>query len=313
MQYFPATDAPGSPDIAAFHDRATGSWQYVASDPASGAAVIIDPVLDFDPAAGATWTDSADEILGYVSREGLSVAWVLDTHPHADHISAAHYLAQRLESRQGIGRKVLQVQDIWADLYAEDGMRNRPDYWDQLFIDGEGLALGRLQVQVMAAEGHTPASVSYRIGDALFAHDTLMMPDRGTARADFPGGSAEVLWSSLRVILDMPAGTRVFIGHDDGGPESGGPESGGTEKARPVACMATVAQHRAQNVHVRDGIDAATFIAMREARDATLPLPARMLLALQVNLRGGRLPARDARGRAVLRLPLNRFTPRSRD
>lgn len=295
MQHFPATRSQNSPDVAAFYDKATGSWQYVASDPATGQAAIIDPVLNFDPAAGATWTACADEILSYVAEKGLEVAWVLDTHPHADHFSAAHYLAQKLAARQGIGRRVLEVQRIWADLYAQDDLQNRPDYWDRLFDDGDSIALGELQVRVILSTGHTLASVSYLVGDAVFAHDTLMMPESGSARADFPGGSTEELWHTIRTILDLPGETRVFIGHDYG---------------EAPACMAAVAEHRATNKHVKDGITKSEFIETREARDATLGLPDRMLHALQVNLRGGRLPEPDAQGRAVLRVPLNRFTPK---
>ncbi|MBN8293188.1 MBL fold metallo-hydrolase [Rhodobacter sp. NTK016B] len=295
MQRFPATQSQNSPDVAAFYDKATGSWQYVASDPETGQAVIIDPVLNFDPAAGATWTACADEILSYLRERGLTVVFVLDTHPHADHFSAAHYLAQKLGARQGIGRRVLDVQRLWADLYAQDDMQDQPDHWDRLFDDGDTFAIGGLQAQVILSTGHTLASVSYRIGDAIFAHDTLMMPESGSARADFPGGSTEELWHSIRTILDLPGDTRVFIGHDYGD---------------DPACMATVAEHRATNKHMKDGITKAEFIETREARDATLGLPDRMLHALQVNLRGGRLPEPDAQGRAVLRVPLNRFTPK---
>ena len=298
MHYSKSSGAPGSPDVACFHDEATGSWQYVASDPATRRAVVVDPVLNFDPAASASWTASADEIADYVAEAGLTVDWVLDTHPHADHLSAAHYLAGKLGARQGIGEKVLGVQDIWADLYAEDSLRNRDDWWDRMFADGDSFEVGGLTVEVMLSTGYTMASVSYRVGDALFAHDTLMQPDSGSSRADFPGGSTEELWETIQRILALPEETRVFIGHDYGG------------DGRDAACEATVGDHLARNKHVKAGTGKAEFVKLRDERDATLPLPDRMLHALQVNLRGGRLPEPDAKGRAVLRVPLNRFDPR---
>ncbi len=298
MHFFPASDHVNSPDVAAFYETATGSWQYVVSDPSTKAAAIIDPVLDFDAASGATWTDSADEILSYVADNGLNVVWVLDTHPHADHFSAASYLAERLNAPQAIGKKVLEVQNIWADLYADDSLKNRPDYWDRLFEPGDSFEIGELKAEVILSTGHTLASVSYFIGDAVFAHDTFMVPDSGTSRADFPGGSSEELWDSLQTILALPGETRVFIGHDY--------QKGGREEA----CMATVSEHKASNIHVKDGISKAEFIETRDARDATLALPKQMLYALQVNIRGGRLPEPDDKGRAVFSIPVNRFEPR---
>ena len=297
MQLYPASASPGSPTVAAFYEEVTGSWQYVASCPETGKAIIVDPVLDFDPAACATWTASADEILAYVEDQGLEVEWVLDTHPHADHFSAAPYIKARLGNRpqQAIGTRVLRVQEIWADFYADDSFADRPDYWDRLFDHGDRFAVGTCDVAVLLSTGHTLASISYCMGDAIFAHDTLMYPDSGTSRCDFPGGSSAELWDSIQVILANDPQTRIFVGHDY------------RKDGRPEACMATVEAHRATNIHVRDCIDRATFIATRDARDATLPLPGRMLYALQVNIRGGRLPEPDGKGRAVLRVPLNRF------
>ena len=293
----PHTDQPGSPDVACFYEETTGSWQYVASDPETKRAIIIDPVLDFDPAGGATWTASADEIADYVAAEGLTVEWVLDTHPHADHFSSAHYLAEKLGAQQAIGEKVLKVQEIWADYYADDSLANSPGHWDRLFADGDSFTVGGLEIKVMLSTGHTLASVSYLVGDAIFAHDTFMVPDSGTSRADFPGGSTEELWESLQAILALPEDTRVFVGHDYG--------KGG----RDPACMATVGEHLESNIHVKRGVTREEFIKTRDERDATLSLPKQMLYALQVNLRGGRLPEPDAKGRAVLRVPLNRFDP----
>nr|WP_321508285.1 MBL fold metallo-hydrolase [uncultured Celeribacter sp.] len=298
MQFYPASRTAGSPDVAAFYEKVTGSWQYIVSDPATNAAAIIDPVLDFDPAAGATWTASADELLDYVAEKGLKVVWVLDTHPHADHFSAAAYLADKLNAPQAIGGKVLDVQRIWADLYADDRLKERADYWDRLFEPGDSFEIGNLRAKVILSTGHTLASVSYVIGDAVFAHDSFMVPDSGTSRADFPGGSSEELWESLQTILAMPGDTRVFVGHDY------------CKGGRDAACMATVAEHKASNIHVKDGISKAEFIATRDTRDASLPLPKQMLYALQVNIRGGRLPEPDDKGRAVFSIPVNRFEPK---
>ncbi|MEM9140868.1 MAG: MBL fold metallo-hydrolase, partial [Pseudomonadota bacterium] len=250
-----------------------------------------------DPAAGATWTYSADEVLDYAAREGLDVEWVLDTHPHADHFSAAPYMKDRLGGRpkQAIGKRVLDVQDIWADMYADDSLKGRSDYWDQMFEPGDTFDLGQCRVEVSLSTGHTLASITYTVGDAVFAHDTMMMPDSGTSRCDFPGGSSAELWDSIQAILANPDETRIFIGHDY------------CKDGREEACMATVADQKAANIHVKAGTTRDEFLAARDGRDATLPLPGRMLYALQVNIRGGRLPEPDDKGRAVLSMPLNRF------
>ncbi|MCA0206971.1 MAG: MBL fold metallo-hydrolase [Proteobacteria bacterium] len=298
MQFFPASTEPGSPDVAALYDKATGSWQYIVSDPGTGEALIVDPVLDFDAKAAATGTANAEALLAQIEAKGLKVGLIVDTHPHADHLSAAAWLAGRLGARMATGQRVLGVQRLWADYYADDNLADRPEYWDRLFADEDGFSLGGLKGRVVLAAGHTTVSVTLQVGDAVFAHDTLMMPDSGTARADFPGGSAEVLWQTIRETLDLPEETRVFIGHDYG------------KDGREPACMATVGAHRQENIHVRDGVSRETFLRLRAERDATLPLPDRMLMALQVNLRGGRLPEPDAKGRRVLRVPLDRFDAR---
>ncbi|MEM7439726.1 MAG: MBL fold metallo-hydrolase [Pseudomonadota bacterium] len=297
MQFFPSSGQPGSPNVAAFYERASGSWQYVVWCPATRKAAIIDPVLDFDPAASATWTYHADELLAYVAEEGLTLDWVLDTHPHADHFSSAPYIKDQLGGvpQQGIGKRVLKVQDIWADMYAEDDIKNRPDYWDRLFEPGDTFMIGECEVSVILSTGHTLASITYVMSDAAFIHDTFFMPDSGTARCDFPGGSSEELWDSLQAILALPDDTRLFTGHDY------------CKGGRGEICMATVAEQRETNIHM-GGATREEFIKTRDDRDDTLPLPGRMLYALQVNIRGGRLPEPDADGRAVLRVPLNRFT-----
>ena len=291
----PSSAEPGSPDVAAFYEPDTGSWQYVFSDPATAKAGIVDPVLNYEPSAGATWTESADAILAYVEDKRLEVEWVLDTHPHADHFSSARYLKEKLGAKQAIGRETLKVQEIWADLYAEDGLAGDASHWDRLFHEGDRFEVGGLGVEVWFSPGHTLASITYLVGDAAFAHDTLMVPDSGSSRADFPGGDAGVLYDSISRILGLPGETRIFVGHDY------------CKNGRDPACMATVDQHWAENIHFASKPSREEFVRVRSERDATLALPDRMLAALQVNTRGGRLPEPDAQGRRVLRIPLDRF------
>jgi glyoxylase-like metal-dependent hydrolase (beta-lactamase superfamily II) len=287
------------PDVRAFFDRPTGSLQYVVHDPATRRGAIIDPVWNYAPEAGALTRDSADAILRYVEQEGLSIDWVIDTHPHADHFSAVALLASELGANTGIGERVVEVQKIWKSLYnlgdeiAADGSQ-----WDRLFLDGDSFQIGNLTVRVMLSPGHTLASVSYVVGDAAFVHDTLMMPANGTSRADFPGGSAKDLWNSIRRILDLPLQTRLFVGHDYP-PDDKAPQF-----------VASVAEHRLSNRHVSDAISRDRFLDLRRARDASLALPELMLAAMQVNIRGGRLPAPEGDGHRYLKLPLNRFDPR---
>lgn len=290
-----ASDTP-RPIVRPFFDRPTGSLQYVVHDPDTMAGAIIDPVWNFDARAARTSTTSAEEILAYVKDTGIRVEWVLDTHPHADHFSAAPWLADRLGGvPRGIGAKVADVQKLWRAIYDDPTLPQDGAGWDRLFDDGDSFMLGQIPVRVMLSPGHTLASVTYVIGDAAFVHDTLMMPPSGTSRADFPGGSAAELWRSIRAILDLPGETRLFVGHDY-------PASGA-----PPRYMATVAEQRLSNSHVKDGMSEPEFIALREARDATLPLPALMLFALQVNLRGGRLPDAEASGRSFFRIPAQYF------
>jgi len=288
-----------SPIIRAFFDRPTGSLQYVFHCPATREAAIVDPVWNFHPEAGAVTTESADEILAYIAAEDLKVVWVLDTHPHADHFTAARYLADKLGAPTAIGEKVTGVQKLWKDLYyLGDDFPTDGSQWDRLFAEGDEFMVGEIPVRVMFSPGHTLASITYVAGDAAFVHDTLMMPESGTSRADFPGGSAEDLWTSLRAILDLSPGTRLYVGHDY-------PDDGAAPEY-----MATVAEHRLRNRHVKDGIGKAEFIATRTARDATLPLPERMLAALQVNIRGGRLPEAEADGQSYLKIPVGKFDSR---
>jgi glyoxylase-like metal-dependent hydrolase (beta-lactamase superfamily II) len=287
-----------SPHVRAFFDRPTGSLQYVFHDPATRKGAIVDPVWNFYPEAGAVTTESADEILAYIREQGIEIVWILDTHPHADHFSAAPYLSEKLGAPRAIGEKVTGVQKLWQELYHLPDLPTDGRQWDRLFAEGEEFHVGEIPVRVMFSPGHTLASITYVAGDAAFVHDTLMMPDSGTSRADFPGGSAEELWGSIRALLDLPGETRLYVGHDY-------PPNG-----KAPDYMATVAEHRLRNRHVKDGISKEEFLATRTARDATLPLPGRMLAALQVNIRGGRLPEAEADGHSYLKIPVGRFEPR---
>ena len=287
-----------SPVVKSFWDEPTGSWQYVFHDPATKQGAIVDPVWNFDPRAGATTTEDADRILDYVRRAGIQIVWILDTHPHADHFSAAPYLKEKLGAPTGIGSHVTKVQKLWQDIYNLPDLPTDGRQWDRLFSDGETFQVGQIPVRVMHSPGHTLASVTYVAGDAAFVHDTLMVPDSGTSRADFPGGDAAELYRSIQRILALPATTRLFVGHDY------------APNGREPLCEATVAEHLRMNIHLKDGASEADFVALRTTRDQTLPLPKLMLAALQINIRGGRKPAPEANGRAYLKIPLDYFEPR---
>jgi uncharacterized protein (TIGR01244 family) len=279
------------PRVRGFFDPRTYSIQYVVADPVTKRCAIIDPVLDFDEKSGATATRSADAILAYVDDNGLSIEWILDTHPHADHFSAAHYLREKTGAPTAIGARVVDIQKLWQGIYnwpsAQDGSQ-----WDRLFADGDRFKIGSIDANVMLSAGHTLASVTYVIGDAAFVHDTLFMPDSGTARADFPGGDAHILWRSMQDILALPDETRIFTGHDY------------QPEGRTPRWESTVGEQKRANPHVA-GLDEAAFAKLREARDRTLPMPKLILQALQVNLRGGRLPEPEDNGRRYLKFPLD--------
>ncbi len=288
-----------NPIVTSFWDKPTGSWQYVFHDPNTMKGAIVDPVLDFDPLSGATRAHNAQRILNYVQETGIEVEWVLDTHPHADHFSAAPWLAARLPgARTGIGERVVGVQKLWKGIYHLGDLPEDGSQWDRLFADGDVFMVGEVPVRVLFSPGHTLASVTYVAGDAAFVHDTLMMPDSGSSRADFPGGSSHDLYQSIQRILSLPEETRIFVGHDYA-PNDRGP-----------LCEATVAEHRASNVHFASDLTEEDFRKVRDARDATLPLPRLMLAALQVNIRGGRVPEAEANGRSYLKIPLDQFDPR---
>lgn len=289
-----------NPIVTSFWDKPTGSWQYVFHDPVTMRGGIVDPVLDFDPLSGATGTHNAQRILDHVQGAGIEVEWVLDTHPHADHFSAAPWLAAQLQgARTGIGERVVGVQKLWKGIYhLGDDLPEDGSQWDRLFADGDEFMVGEVPVQVLFSPGHTLASVTYVAGDAAFVHDTLMMPDSGSSRADFPGGSSHDLYQTIQRILSLPEETRLFVGHDY------------APNGREPLCEATVAEHRAANVHFASDPTEEAFREVRDTRDATLPLPRLMLAALQVNIRGGRVPEPEANGRSYLKIPLDQFEPR---
>ena len=284
----------GSPVVRGFFEKRTFSVQYVVSDPETKQCAIIDPVLDFDPKSGATATASADELLRHIETEGLSLQWILDTHPHADHFSAAGYLKDKTGAPTAIGEKVVGVQRLWQGIYnVADCCPADGSQWDKLFADGERFKIGSLNAEVMFTPGHTMASIAYVVGDAAFVHDTIFMPDGGTARADFPGGSAKALWDSIQRILALPDETRLFTGHDycPGG--------------REPQWESTVAEQKAKNTHLTKVKREAEFVAMRQERDSKLAMPKLILHSLQVNIRGGRLPEPESNGKRYLKIPLD--------
>lgn len=286
----------GSPEVTGFYDKDTGSVMYVAACPDTKQAALIDVVLDFDTEAGRTRTDSAQEVLDFVAAQGLTVAWVLDTHPHADHMMASSWLKEQTGAPAAIGEKVREISELWRDLYHLPDAFDADRDFDRLFADGETFSFGDIDVTVMLSPGHTLGSVTYVMGDAAFVHDTFMHVDVGTSRADFPGGSSKDLWDSLQAILALPEDTRLFIGHD----------YPPVKDREDPAWEATVAEHRAHNPHIA-GKSEAEFRKLRDDRDATLALPDRMLYALQVNLRGGRLPPAEADGASYFKIPANKF------
>jgi glyoxylase-like metal-dependent hydrolase (beta-lactamase superfamily II) len=283
------------PEIASFFDPATFTVTYVIHDPATREAAIIDSVLDFDPASGRTATASADAVIAHVTSQNLKVTWLLETHAHADHFSAAPYLQEKLGGKIAIGAEITRVQNVFGKLFnagtefARDGSQ-----FDALFRDGDSFAIGTLPVTVMHVPGHTPACIAYVVGDAVFVGDTMFMPDYGTARADFPGGDARTLFRSLRRILSLPPATRLFMCHDYL-----------PEGRSEYVWETTVAAERAGNVHAHDGIAEDDFVAMREARDANLAMPRLILPSVQVNMRAGHLPPPEANGVTYLKLPVN--------
>ncbi len=280
-------------DIKAYFDPATFTVTYLVSDPETQQAAIIDPVLDFDQASAKLATASADKVLADAEEAGLTIQWVLDTHAHADHLSAADHIRKKTGATYGIGARIVDVQRQFKPMFNAADLIPDGHVFDQLFEDGETFKIGGLEARILHTPGHTPACITYVIGDAAFVGDTLFMPDYGTARADFPGGDAATLYRSIRKILGLPPETRIFVGHDYL------PEGRDTYQWET-----TVADERAANIHVHDGVEEADFVKMREARDATLAAPRLILPSLQVNIRAGSLPPKEDDGNVYLKLPV---------
>jgi glyoxylase-like metal-dependent hydrolase (beta-lactamase superfamily II) len=282
------------PLVQAFFDPATWTWSYVVYDRPGGAAVIVDPVLDYDPKSGRTGTGSAAALVDFVRAQGLHVHWILETHAHADHLSSAQWLRTQLGGRVAIGERITRVQQVFKGIFnLEPEFRLDGSQFDRLLADGQSLSLGPLTGRVMGVPGHTPACVAYQFGDAVFVGDTLFMPDVGTARCDFPGGDARTLYASIHKLLSLPPQTRLFMCHDY-------PPAG-----RPISFETTVAEQRARNIHVHEGISAEQFVKMRTERDATLEMPVLILPAVQVNIRAGQMPPKESNGVAYLKIPID--------
>ena len=281
-------------DIRAFFDAATFTVTYVVSDPATSRAAIIDPVLDYDPASGRTSTGSADELIAYVAENSLGVDWILETHVHADHISGAPYLEQKLGGRTAIGADVTAVQQTFKSVFNLAELATDGSQFDHLFNDGDTFAVGNIEGRVVASPGHTPACVTYVIGDSAYVGDTLFMQDFGTARTDFPGGSAPQLYASIQKIFSLPDDVRLFMCHDYKAP------------GRDVFAWETsVALQRENNIHVNRNVSESEFIALREGRDKELGMPKLLLPAIQINMQAGNLPAPEDNGVSYVKIPLN--------
>ena len=284
-----------TPEVLGFFDPATNTISYVATDPSTKSCALIDSVLDFDYASGSTSTASADALIEHVRKSGLTVEWILETHVHADHLSAAPYLQERLGGKIGIGERIKVVQDTFGKVFNEGTEFQRDgSQFDCLFGDGDSFKLGEINVDVMHTPGHTPACMTYVIGDAAFVGDTMFMPDFGSARCDFPGGSAEDLYNSIQRILSLPDQTRIFVGHDYKAP-------GRVE----FAWETTVGEQKAKNVHVGGGKAKDDFVKMRTERDAQLGMPKLIVPSLQVNMRAGNMPAPEEDGKVFLKVPVN--------
>jgi len=286
-----------NPDVRTFFDESTSNATHLVRDPAGTACAVIDTVLDFDMASGRTGTTAADEVIAYIEGEGLNLQWILESHVHADHLTAAPYFKEKLGGNIGIGENVRMVQEVFGAVYnAGADFAHHGSQFDHLFRDGEEFSIGGLSGRVMMTPGHTPACAVYIIGDAVFTGDTLFMPDSGTARCDFPKGSAEQLYDSIQKILSLPDETRVFINHDYG--------AGGK---RDCAWETTVAEEKKSNIHVGGGKSREEFVKMRTERDATLSMPRLILPSIQVNMRAGRMPPAEDDGHSYMKLPINRF------
>ncbi|MFO1072774.1 MAG: MBL fold metallo-hydrolase [Geminicoccaceae bacterium] len=285
------------PDVAHFFDEATNTFSYIVTDPATRRCALVDSVLGFDPASGRTCRAAADRLIAAVRAQGLEVEWILETHVHADHLSAAPYLKEQLGGKLGIGQNIRLVQELFGKVFnAGTEFQRDGSQFDHLFADGETFRLGGIEALAMHTPGHTPACMTYVIGDAAFVGDTLFMPDYGTARCDFPGGDAAALYRSIRRIFALPDATRLFMCHDYKAP--------GRDEFR---CETTVGEERRGNVHVHEGVTEAEFVAMRTARDRKLDMPRLILPSVQVNMRAGRMPPPEEDGQRYLKIPLDRL------
>ena len=287
-------DLTVEPKVKAFFDEATNTVSYVVQDPASNACAVIDSVMDIDYAAGRISYESADKIIEYVKENGLHVEWLIETHAHADHLSAAPYIQRKIGGKIGIGENIRIVQDVFGKIFNEGTEFQRDgSQFDRLFKDGDTYTIGNLQAFAMHTPGHTPACMTHVIGNAAFVGDTLFMPDGGTARADFPGGDARVLYRSIKRVLELPDCMRLFMCHDYA--------PGGRE----IKWETTIAEEKATNIHVREGVTEDEFVKMRTERDASLELPKLIIPSIQVNIRGGQLPDPDESGKRYLKVPIN--------
>ena len=287
-------DMSVNPDVKAFFDPATNTISYVVKDPDSNACAVVDSVMDIDYAAGRITYDHADEIIAYIEQNGLKLEWLIETHVHADHLSAAPYIQSKLGGKLGIGDKITVVQDTFGKVFNEGTEFQRDgSQFDRLFSDGDTYKIGGMTAFAMYTPGHTPACMVHVIGNAAFVGDTLFMPDGGSARADFPGGDAGTLYDSIQKLLALPDDMRLFMCHDYG------------PNGRDIQWETTVAAEREHNIHVRDGVSEDEFVAMREARDATLDMPKLIIPSLQVNMRAGQLPPKDESGKTFLKVPVN--------
>lgn len=289
-----APDTSSVTQIKAFFDSATWTVSYVVYDHGGGHCAIVDSVLDYDPKSGRTSTTSADVLMVFIKEKVLTVQWILETHAHADHLSAAHYLRKHLGGKIAIGAAITDVQNVFKGIFnLEPAFHPDGSQFDHLFQPDETFAIGDLTAQALSVPGHTPACMAYQVGDAVFVGDTLFMPDVGTARCDFPGGNAHTLYTSVRKLLDLPAHTRLYMCHDY------------PPDAREPAWESSVADQRASNIHIRDGVTEEAFVAMRSKRDAGLAMPTLILPSVQINIRAGEMPPPEANGKTYLKIPLN--------
>lgn len=284
------------PEVIAFFDEGSNTISYIVRDPGSTVCAVIDAVMEIDYAAGRLTFDGADKIIARIREEGWTLEWLIETHIHADHLSGAPYIQEALGGRIGIGEQVTEVQDTFGKIFNEGTEFQRDgSQFDRLFADGDTYRIGGLTAHVMHTPGHTPACMTHVIGDAAFVGDTLFMPDGGSARADFPGGDARILFRSVRRVLELPGETRLFMCHDYG------------PNGREIRWETSVADERAHNIHVHDGVDEDSFVALREARDETLAMPKLIVPSLQVNMRAGKLPPADEKGDVFLKVPINKL------